>query len=74
MLPVVEPKLCLETDVPVTRGLARQELDRYMILTIYRNIWLRIGFTESDLADCGSDIFSRCDGALGRCRRRLSAA
>jgi hypothetical protein len=28
-----------------------------MTLTNYRNNWLRIGFTEADLADGGSDRF-----------------
>ena len=28
-----------------------------MTLTNYRNNWLRIGFTEADLADGGSDKF-----------------
>jgi probable F420-dependent oxidoreductase len=54
---VVEQKVCLETDLTVARGLARRELRRYMTLTNYRNNWLRIGFTESDLADGGSDRF-----------------
>jgi probable F420-dependent oxidoreductase len=54
---VVEQKVCLETDPVSARGLARRELHRYMTLTNYRNNWLRIGFTESDLADGGSDRF-----------------
>ena len=54
---VVEQKVCLETDPVVARGLARRELHRYMTLTNYRNNWLRIGFTEADLADGGSDRF-----------------
>jgi probable F420-dependent oxidoreductase len=52
---VVEQKVCLETDPVAARGLARRELRRYMTLTNYRNNWLRIGFTEADLADGGSD-------------------
>ena len=28
-----------------------------MTLTNYRNNWLRLGFTEADLADSGSDRF-----------------
>jgi probable F420-dependent oxidoreductase len=54
---VVEQKVCLETDAAAARGLARRELHRYMNLTNYRNNWLRIGFTEADLADGGSDRF-----------------
>jgi probable F420-dependent oxidoreductase len=53
----VEQKVCLETDAAVARGLARHELSRYMAMTNYRNNWLRIGFTEADLADGGSDKF-----------------
>jgi probable F420-dependent oxidoreductase len=54
---VVEQKVCLETDSVVARGVARRELHRYLTLTNYRNNWLRIGFTEADLADGGSDRF-----------------
>jgi probable F420-dependent oxidoreductase len=51
----VEQKVCLETNATTARALARQELERYMTLTNYRNNWLRMGFTEADLADGGSD-------------------
>ena len=54
---VVEQKICLETDAAAARGLARREMHRYMALTNYRNNWLRIGFTEADLADGGSGRF-----------------
>ena len=54
---VVEQKVCLQTDAPAARSLARRELHRYMTMTNYRNNWLRIGFTEADLADGGSDKF-----------------
>jgi len=53
----VEQKVCLETDPVVARSLARRELHRYMAMTNYRNNWLRLGFTEADLADGGSDRF-----------------
>jgi probable F420-dependent oxidoreductase len=53
----VEQKVCLETDSAAARGLARRELHRYMAMTNYRNNWLRIGFTEADLAEGGSDKF-----------------
>jgi probable F420-dependent oxidoreductase len=53
----VEQKVCLETDAATARGLARHELHRYMAMTNYRNNWLRIGFTEADFADGGSDRF-----------------
>jgi probable F420-dependent oxidoreductase len=53
----VEQKVCLETDAATARGHARRELHRYMAMTNYRNNWLRIGFTEADLAGGGSDKF-----------------
>lgn len=53
----VEQKVTLETDARKARALGRKELARYMVLPNYRNNWLRIGFTEADLADGGSDGF-----------------
>ena len=53
----VEQKVCLQTDAAQARALARRELKRYMTLPNYRNNWLRIGFTEADLAAGGSDRF-----------------
>ena len=35
----------------------RKELSRYMVLDNYRNNWLRIGFSEAELANGGSDRF-----------------
>jgi probable F420-dependent oxidoreductase len=54
---VAEQKVCLETNPIRARALARKELERYMRLDNYRNNWLRIGFTEQDLASGGSDRF-----------------
>ncbi|GGG34376.1 LLM class F420-dependent oxidoreductase [Caldovatus sediminis] len=53
----VEQKVCLETDAARARALGRSELARYLALTNYRNNWLRLGFTEADLAEGGSDRF-----------------
>lgn len=53
----VEQKVVLETDTARARALGRKELARYMGLPNYRNNWLRIGFSETDLADGGSDRF-----------------
>jgi probable F420-dependent oxidoreductase len=53
----VEQKVCLETDPARTRALGRKELHRYMGLPNYRNNWLRLGFTEAELAEGGSDRF-----------------
>ncbi|MDE2005095.1 MAG: TIGR03620 family F420-dependent LLM class oxidoreductase [Rhodospirillales bacterium] len=53
----VEQKVCVETDSAKARALGRKELERYMRLDNYRNNWLRIGFTEAELANGGSDRF-----------------
>jgi probable F420-dependent oxidoreductase len=53
----VEQKVTLETDPAKARALGRKELARYMTLDNYRNNFLRIGFTEADLANGGSDRF-----------------
>jgi len=53
----VEQKVSLETNPARARALGRKELERYMRLDNYRNNWLRIGFTEQDLANGGSDRF-----------------
>ena len=54
---VIEQKVTLETDPAKARALGRKELSRYMVLDNYRNNWLRIGFSEADLANGGSDRF-----------------
>jgi len=53
----VEQKVAIETDAAKARALGRKELARYMVLDNYRNNWLRLGFSEQDLADGGSDRF-----------------
>jgi probable F420-dependent oxidoreductase len=53
----VEQKVTIETDPAKARALGRKELSRYMVLPNYRNNWLRIGFSEADLANGGSDKF-----------------
>ncbi|MBS0520703.1 MAG: TIGR03620 family F420-dependent LLM class oxidoreductase, partial [Proteobacteria bacterium] len=53
----VEQKVTIETDPARARALGRKELARYLVLPNYRNNWLRLGFTEADLADGGSDGF-----------------
>ncbi len=53
----VEQKVCLETDAARARILGRAELSRYMTLDNYRNNWLRLGFSEAELSDGGSDRF-----------------
>jgi probable F420-dependent oxidoreductase len=51
----VEQKVMLETDAGRARAAGRKNLALYMTLDNYRNNWLRLGFTEADLADGGSD-------------------
>lgn len=53
----VEQKVTIETDPAKARALGRKDLSRYMVLPNYRNNWLRLGFTEKDLSDGGSDKF-----------------
>lgn len=54
---VAEQKVTLETDAAKARALGRKELERYLALANYRNNWLRLGFTEQELANGGSDRF-----------------
>ena len=53
----VEQMVLMVTDPTMARGLARRNLDPYMSLPNYRNNWLRLGFSEEELADGGSDGF-----------------
>jgi probable F420-dependent oxidoreductase len=53
----IEQKVTLETDPVKARALGREELSRYMVLDNYRNAWLEMGFSESDLSNGGSDSF-----------------
>jgi probable F420-dependent oxidoreductase len=53
----VEQKICIEADPAKARALGRAELAHYLVLPNYVNNWLRIGFTEEDLTDGGSDRF-----------------
>ena len=53
----VEQKVLLVSDPSKAREVARQALALYMPLPNYRNNWLRLGFSETELADGGSDRF-----------------
>lgn len=53
----IEQKVTLESDPGRARALGRKELARYLTLDNYRNNFLRIGFTDADLANGGSDRF-----------------
>jgi probable F420-dependent oxidoreductase len=51
----VEQKVLLETDAAKARALGRAAAQIYLGLENYRNNWKRLGFSDSDLANCGSD-------------------
>jgi probable F420-dependent oxidoreductase len=58
-----EPWVCVEQmvlllhDPAKARAVARQNLALYLPMPNYRNNWLRLGFSEQELADGGSDRF-----------------
>jgi probable F420-dependent oxidoreductase len=55
--PVLAPEqtVVLESDPDRARATARQFIGRYLPLANYTNNWRRLGFTDEDLADGGSD-------------------
>ena len=72
----VEQMICLTTDADIARGVAAQHLARYLPMPNYRNNWLRLGFSESDLAGRGSNRFLDAIVAWGSAdtiRTRLKA-
>jgi probable F420-dependent oxidoreductase len=52
---LVEQGVVLGTDPDIARMVARQTLANYLALPNYCNNWRRLGFTEDDLANGGSD-------------------
>lgn len=52
---VPEQKVVLSTDPTEARAIARKTLEFYLTLPNYTNSWLRLGFTERDLTNGGSD-------------------
>ena len=62
---VPEQKVVLETDPAKARAIGRETLGYYLRLVNYRNSWLRLGFTEADLADGGSDALVDATVAWG---------
>ena len=50
-----EQKVVLETDPSTARSIARRAMGTYLGLPNYTNNLLRLGYTEDDLADGGSD-------------------
>jgi probable F420-dependent oxidoreductase len=72
----VEQKICLTSDAGVARAVAAQHLARYMTMPNYRNNWLRLGFSEDELAGRGSNRFLDAMVAWGSAetiRARLKA-
>jgi|TARA_Y100000031_G_scaffold131269_2_gene151484 probable F420-dependent oxidoreductase len=61
----VEQKVVLETDADTARAAARGVAQIYLGLPNYRNNWLRMGFTASDLENGGSDAFIDATFAWG---------
>lgn len=61
----VEQKVVLETDPVKARELARNVAKIYTGLPNYRNNWLRLGFTEDEINDGGSDRFIDATFAWG---------
>jgi probable F420-dependent oxidoreductase len=53
----VEQKVLMVTDATKARERARQTMAFYLPLPNYRNNWMRLGFSEQDLADGGSERF-----------------
>jgi probable F420-dependent oxidoreductase len=71
-----ELKVVLETDPDRARTLARETLAMYLALPNYAQNFLRLGFTEDDLADGGSDRLVDALFAWGgedRVRERVDA-
>jgi probable F420-dependent oxidoreductase len=61
----VEQKVILETDPAKARPLARAAAQIYLGLPNYRNNWLRMGLTEADFENGGSDRFVDATFAWG---------
>jgi len=53
----VEQKVIFETEAAKARELARENAKTYIGLPNYRNNWLRMGLTEDDFENGGSDKF-----------------
>jgi probable F420-dependent oxidoreductase len=53
----VEQKVLLLQDATKARAVARKSLAPYMPMYHYRNAWQRLGFSDDDLANGGSDRF-----------------
>ena len=54
---IPEQHVILEEDVSKARATARDALAMYLARVNYRTSWLRLAYTDEDLADGGSDRF-----------------
>ena len=61
----VEQKVVMTPDADTARKVARTVAKTYQALPNYRNNWLRIGLTEQDITDEGSDAFIDATFAWG---------
>ncbi len=61
----VEQKVIMETDATLARAAARRAASTYQGLPNYRNNWLRMGLSESDINESGSDEFIDATFAWG---------
>src|SRR3546814_8574481 len=72
----VEQKICLTTDAAAARASAARNMKRYMPLPNYYNNWVRLGFSESELANGGNERFLDAMVAWGteaQIRERIDA-
>lgn len=72
----VEQKVLLETDPAKARALGRQAATIYLGLENYRNNWKRMGFSDDDFANGGSDRFIDATiawGDVGALQKRVRA-
>lgn len=53
----VEQKICFTEDETVARAVATKNMARYLAMPNYRDNWLRIGFSESELEGGGNERF-----------------
>ena len=73
---LVEQKILLETDPAKARALGRAASSIYLGLENYRNNWKRLGFTDADFANGGSDRFIDATiawGDVGAIQKRIRA-
>ena len=53
----IEQKVLLVQDTAQARDVARNSLAPYLSMDHYRNAWRRLGFSDEELANGGSDRF-----------------